>query len=68
VQFRLNFIDDIAGDIQTISPSISPAVNSQNRAQNYCSGDTSDTGDIKHIIQSDKQEDDHSKTIYRLGR
>jgi hypothetical protein len=66
-QLQLENSGDIAGDIQTISPDISPAANSQNHAQNSSSGDTGDSGDIIHTIQSDKQEDDRSKRVYRLG-
>jgi hypothetical protein len=44
-----------------------PQQQSQNCARNCSSGDSGDTGDIIHTIQSDKQEDDWSETIYRLG-
>ena len=52
---------DIAGDIESISPDISLAANSQNCAQNYSSGDTGDTGDIIHIPSPP------SVSIHRLG-
>jgi len=55
------------GDNNSISPDISPEENTENQAQSGQSGDSGDTGGILHTIQSDKQEDDHSKTIYRLG-
>jgi hypothetical protein len=66
-QLQLENSGDIAGDIDSISPDISPAANSQNHAQNRSSGDTGYTGDTIHTIQSDKQEDNCSKKVYRLG-
>jgi hypothetical protein len=47
-QLRLENSGDIAGDINSISPGISPPTNSENQAQNSSSGDTGDTGDIIH--------------------
>ena len=39
-----------SGDIQTISPDISPAANSQNHAENCSSGDSGYTGDIYILL------------------
>jgi hypothetical protein len=47
------------GDIDSISPDISPAANSENHAQNSSSGDTGDIGDILHTSSA--------LPIYRLG-
>ncbi len=52
---------EIAGDIDSISPDISPEENSQNCAQNCNSGDSGYTGDILHTSPSP------STSIYRLG-
>ena len=58
-QLQLENFGDIAGDIQTISPDISLAANSQNRAQNSSSGDTGDIGGMLHTTSS--------LPIYRVG-
>ena len=48
-------------EIRKISPDISPAANSQNRAQNSSFGDSGYTGDIIHTSPSSPS------PIYRLG-
>jgi hypothetical protein len=47
-QLQLENSGDIAGNINTVSPDISPAANSQNHAQNSSSGDSGYIGDIIH--------------------
>ena len=59
-QLQLENSGDIAGNINSISPGISPPTNSENQAQNSSSGDTGDIGDILHTSSS-------LLPIYRLG-
>ena len=59
-QLQLENPEDIAGDNNSISPDISPAVNSQNCAQNIHSGDSGYTGDIIHTSPP-------PPSIHRLG-
>jgi hypothetical protein len=61
-QIQLENPGDITGDIESISPDISPAANSQNCAQNYSSGDTGYTGGIIHTSPPSS-----STSIHRLG-
>ena len=60
-QLQLENSGDITGDNNSISPDISPAANSQNRAQNSSFGDSGYTGDIIHTSPSSPS------PIYRLG-
>jgi hypothetical protein len=57
-QIQLENPGDIAGDINSISPDISPEQNTENQAQSEQSGDTGYTGDIIHTS---------SPPIHRLG-
>jgi hypothetical protein len=58
-QLHLENAGDITGDNNSISPDISPTLNTQNHAQNSSFGDTGYTGDILHTSSS--------LPIYRLG-
>ena len=60
-QLQLENSGDITGDIDPISPDISPLANTQNHAQNQHSGDSGYTGDIIHTSSS------LPSSIHRLG-